>query len=301
VQRVKEREIVPGPFAEDEKCREFVANLKVMREMRVCSQADLAAECSYSTSVVSNIETFQRAPLVEHGLAFDKAFKLKDVFARSAREIQGGSFPEAFVDFPEHESTADDLYIYEHSVFPGLVQTARYARAVFRTLPNVTPDDVERKVSARMARQDVLFREEGHRPRLWVLLDEAALVRPVAAADVMHEQCTHVLELSHMPNVSLAVVPYAAGGHIGLSGACTIVERNGVPAIVNLDDLADGRVSDDAATLRRVALRFRSLQHEALPGVASRDMIARVAEELWNGTAPTGAPALTALPTAGSA
>jgi len=116
----------------------------------------------------------------------------------------------------------------------------------------------------------------------------------------MHEQCMHALELSRMPNVSLAVVPYAAGGHIGLSGACTIVEMDGQARIVNLDDLADGRVSEDPVIVRRVALRFRSLQHEALSRGDSRDMIARVAEELWNGTATTGARALSAVPTADS-
>ena len=109
------------------------------------------------------------------------------------------------------------------------------------------------------------------------------------------------LELSLLPNVSLAVVPYAAGGHIGLAGACTIVEIDGHARIVNLDDLADGRVSDDPVIVRRVALRFRSLQHEALSSGDSRVMIARVAEETWNGTATTGARALSALPTAGSA
>ncbi|MGH3408050.1 MAG: DUF5753 domain-containing protein [Streptosporangiaceae bacterium] len=290
---------MPGPYADNEKCQEFVENLKAMRDMRGWSQDRLAAE-SHCT-VVAMIESFARSPLEEHGAAFDGALGLKDMFAAKARTIQGESFPEAFESFPTHEATADDLYIYEHSLIPGLIQTVRYARAMFGTLPNVTGDEVERRVSARMARQDVLFGENRKHPRLWALVDEAALRRPVAAADVMHEQCMHALELSRMPNVSLAVVPYAAGGHIGLSGACTIVEMDGQARIVNLDDLADGRVSEDPVIVRRVALRFRSLQHEALSGGDSRDMIARVAEELWNGTASTGARALSAVPTAGSA
>jgi hypothetical protein len=290
---------MPGPYADNEKCKDFVANLKVMREMRGWSQDRLAGE-SHCT-VVAMIESFARSPLEEHGTAFDAAFGLKDMFAAKARAIQGAAFPEAFESFPTHEATADDLYIYEHSLIPGLIQTERYARAMFGTLPNVTSDEVERLVAARMARQDVLFREDRRHPRLWALVDEGALRRPVASAEVMGEQCLHALELSRMPNVSLAVVPYAAGGHIGLSGACTIVEVGGQARIVNLDDLADGRVSEDPAIVRRVALRFRSLQHEALSRGDSRDMIARVAEELWNATAPNGARAHTAVPTAGSA
>jgi transcriptional regulator with XRE-family HTH domain len=291
---------VSGPLADDVKCQEFVANLKKMRELCGWTQEKLAAQCHFSSGVVSNIEAFQRAPLVEHGAAFDNAFQLAGFFLAAARAIQSQSFPEAFVSFPEHEATGDDLYIWEHSLIPGLVQTEQYTRAIFGTLPDITPDEVDRKVSGRMSRQDALFREDGKRPRLWALVDESALRRPVASPEVMYEQCMHLLEVSRMPHVSLAVVPYSAGGHIGLVGACTIVERDGYPRIVNLEDLADGRVSDDPVIVRRVALRFRSLQHEAMANGASRDTISRTAET-WKATAQTGASRLTAVPTADNA
>ena len=104
-----------------------------------------------------------------------------------------------------------------------------------------------------------------------------------------------------MPNVSVTVVPYSAGGHTGLLGAFTIAHQQGQTSIVNVEDIVDGRVAEDPALVAEVSLRFRSLQAEAMPTTASRDMIARIAEELWNGTAPTGARALTAVTTAGSA
>jgi transcriptional regulator with XRE-family HTH domain len=290
-----------GKFADDGLCRDFVENLVSMREARGWSQAKLAAEALVSKGIIGMTEAFQRQPQVEHGAAYDGAFRLKNVFEVKARAIQARSYPVAFESFPAEEARADDLYIYEHSVFPGLIQTEPYMRAVFGTLPNITVDDVDRNVSARLERQRVLYREAGRRPRLWALVDEAALRRPVAGADVMYDQCMHALEMSLMPNVSLAVVPYSAGGHIGLSGACTIVEVDGHPRIVNLDDLADGRVSEDPVIVKRVALRFRALQHEALPSGTSREMIARIAEELWKQAGPDGARALTALPTVGSA
>jgi transcriptional regulator with XRE-family HTH domain len=290
-----------GPFAGNEKCRDFVENLVQMREWRGWTQADLAKACVFSAGVIANIESFQRAPLVEHGHAIDKAFKLNDVFEAKARAVQGESFPEAFVSFPEHEGKADELYVYEHSLAPGLLQTPRYALAVLSTLPDKSPEDVERELAGRLARQEVLTREGPKRVQLFALIDEAALYRPAAEPEVMHEQLLRLVEVSLMPNVALAVVPYSAGGHIGLNGACTIAERTGFPSIVNVDDLADGRVSEDPVLVKRVMLRFRALQAEALPRRASRDMIARMAEEIWNGKAPTGARALTAVPTEGSA
>lgn len=293
--------IVPGPWADDEQCRDFAENLERMLDGFKWSRADLAGRCNYSVSVVQNILGFQRKPTTLNGEAFDRAFKLTDMFTAKARVIQGKPYAEAFQDFPAHEATAHDLYFYENSVFPGLIQTERYMLSVFEAVPNVTADEIDRLVAGRVARQEAVYRDDPKPPRLWALVDEAALRRPVAAPGVMYEQCMHALEVSRLPHVSLAVVPYAARWHVGLLGACHIVEQDGTPRIVNVEDIADGRVSEDPAIVRRVALRFRALQHEALPGGDSRDMIARMAEELWNVTAPAGARALTAAATAGSA
>lgn len=289
-----------GPFADDERCQDFVRNLVRMRTMCGWSQPQLADRCHFSKGVISNIESYQRAPRIEHGQGIDDAFGVTNVFESKARAIQNQSYPEAFASFPEQEATADDLYIYEHSFVPGLIQTEAYVRATFATLLNITAEEVEQKVAGRIARQEVLFREDGNRPRLWALVDEAALDRPAGSPEVMYEQCMRILEVSKLPYVSLAVVPYSAGGHIGLTGACTIVERAGIPRAVNLEDFVDGRVSEDPEIVRRAALRFRSLQQEALPSGASRELILRKAEN-WKQQTLNGARALTVLPTEGSA
>jgi hypothetical protein len=59
----------------------------------------------------------------------------------------------------------------------------------------------------------------------------------------------------------------------------------GSTGIVNLEDIADGRVTDDTATVSQVTLRFNSLRSEALPKGPSGELIVRVAEEKWKGTA----------------
>jgi hypothetical protein len=286
-----------GPFADDEKCQEFAANLKSMLDAFKWQRADLAVACNFSASVISNILTFQRPPTVQQGEAFDGAFRLKDVFAKAAREIRGESFTPVFRKFSDYEREADTLLIYEHSFVPGLVQTERYAHAVIETWPNITKDETERLVAARLGRQEILARDTP--PKTFMLVDEGSLRRPAAEPDVMYEQCMHLLEVSRMPAMSLSVVPYTTGGHMGLLGAFWIAERQGHPSIVYLEDAADGRVcEDDPVILNRLELRFRSLQQEALSTRASRDVIARIAEEVWNPTAPPGARALTVVPTA---
>lgn len=157
-----------------------------------------------------------------------------------------------------NEANAQSPHLPRRLIAPGEVQTERYMRAVFGTLPDLTADEIDRRVTGRLTRQEVVHRADPRPPHGWALVDEAALRRPAGDVDVMYRQCMHALEISRLPHVSLAVIPCAVGAHIGLSGACDIVERDGVPRVVNLDDLADGRVSEDPALIRQVALRFRS-------------------------------------------
>ena len=118
-------------------------------------------------------------------------------------------------------------------------------------------------------------------PLLWVLLDEGVLHRPVGTATVMHAQLLRLAELCDAPYVSLQVIPFSAGGHIGLLGAFVIAEMGDLPGIVYLETAADGQTVEDAATVSQVALRFDSLRSEALPRSASKDLIMKVAEDKW--------------------
>ena len=141
-------------------------------------------------------------------------------------------------------------------------------------------------MAARLARQDVLTREDPPPPLLWALIDEGVLYRPVAAAEVMRDQLRYLVEVSRRPNITIQVVPYSAGGHTGLLGAFTIADLDGNPGTVNVEDITDGRVFEDPGMVSRVTLRYKSLQSEALPKGVSGELIARVAEERWTGSAP---------------
>jgi hypothetical protein len=283
-----------GKHADNEKCQQFVANLKRMRDAFGWSQERLAAE-SHCTAVAM-IESFARSPLPEHGEAFDAAFGLTDVFAKAAREIQGEAYPPAFRSFAEEERKATDLCIFEHSLVPGIFQTERYAHAILSTHPNTTEATVRERVAGRMARQEILTREDPPPPYVWALLDEVTLRRRVGDASVMHEQLMRLAELADFPTVRIQVVEGLAG-HVGLSGAFWIAERQGHSSVVYIDDIAGGRPCEDLATEALTRLTFRSMQAEALPARASQALIVRMAEELWTGSAPTGVRALSAAPT----
>lgn len=264
----------------------FTDELKAAREQRGWSQADLADRIPYSLSAISMVEALHRAPTRPLALHLDNAFGTPGTFARLERRLRDLPFPASFRPFAAYETEATALYTFEHSLIPGLLQTPGYARAVLATRPNTAEDEVDSLVEARLARQAVLTREDPPPPLLWALIDEGALYRPVAPAEVMYEQLVYLVAISRRPNITIQVVPYSAGGHTGLLGAFSIADLPTAASIVNVEDILDGHVYEDPAKVSEVTLRYKSLQSEALPKGASGELIARVAEERWKATAP---------------
>jgi transcriptional regulator with XRE-family HTH domain len=273
----------------------FVDEMRAMRESRGWSQAELALQASYSESLIAMVETYQRAPTQGLAHALDRAFGTPGfteegpagpgspgTFGRLWHKLRTVSLPESFRPFAEREAEAVALRTFEHSLVPGLLQTADYARAVIATRPGMTEAEVEADVADRIQRQWILTRTDPPPPLLWVLIDEGVLHRPVAPAGVMEEQLSHLLALSRLPNVTIQVVPYAAGGHSGLLGSFIICDMRGSEFIAFVDDVLGGRVVEDTESVSEVQLRFAGLRSDALPKGSSRDLIAEVARKRWN-------------------
>jgi transcriptional regulator with XRE-family HTH domain len=257
----------------------FAAEMRAHRAHAGLSRDDLAARLHFSPSLVAMVEAGHRAPSRDFALRLDEAFSLPGTFARLYERLRDVPFPQAFRPFTGYEATATALRWYEHSLIPGLLQTEPYARAVLSTRPNTSQDEIDELVVARMERQDTLDRDGP--PLLYALLDEGALHRPVAGPDVMRGQMEHLLEMSLRPNVTIQVVPYAAGGHSGLLGAFIIAEMGDSPGIVFLEDACDGRVAEDSAMVAQTMRNFDALRSEALTHGMSRDLIEKVAKERW--------------------
>lgn len=264
----------------------FADEMKAAREQRGWSQADLAEKIPYSLSTISMVEALHRAPARDLARHLDKGFGTPGTFARLEARLRDLPFPASFRPFAAYEAEATALYVFEHSLVPGLLQTPGYARAVLATRPNTAEDEVDNLVDARLARQVILTRDDPPAPLLWALIDEGVLYRPVAPAEVMHGQLACLAEMSRRPNITVQVVPYSAGGHTGLLGAFTIADMSSSAGIVNVEDITYGRVFEDSATVSRVTLNYKSLQSEALPKGASRELITRVAEDRWKEPAP---------------
>jgi len=136
------------------------------------------------------------------------------------------------------EAAASLIRTFELQFVHGLFQTRDYARAVTLLGNRAAPEgDIDRRVSLRMARQDLLTGAQP--PRVWSVMDEAALRRPIGGRDVMRGQLAHLLEVATMPEVTLQVVPFRRGGHAAAGGSFTVLRfgEPDLPDVVYIEQL----------------------------------------------------------------
>ncbi|MET7513450.1 helix-turn-helix transcriptional regulator [Streptomyces sp. NPDC005480] len=129
--------------------------------------------------------------------------------------------PGWFSMYVSLEGAASLIRSYEPHFVPGLLQTEDYARGVLRSgaVGRALAEDpgvVERHVALRMQRQELITRENA--PRLWMVMDETALRRPVGGPDVMRGQIDRLLEVMELANVTLQIAEFASGPHPGTYG-----------------------------------------------------------------------------------
>ncbi len=161
---------------------------------------------------------------------------------------------------------------------PGLLQTEEYVRAVVQLGRGLIPaDEVDRRVSLRISRQEVLNRP-ANPVRLWAVVDEAALRRPIGGVKAMRDQLESLIEATHMPNVTLQVMPFEAGGHAATGGAYSILRfpEQDLPDIVYIEHLTSALYLDKLEDLDQYTATMEALCVAAPPPSRTRDRIATI-------------------------
>jgi hypothetical protein len=113
------------------------------------------------------------------------------------------------------------------------------------------------------------------------VIDEAVLRRDVGGNKVMHGQLLHLAHASDRPNITVEVIPYGTGAHSGLLGAFVIADFADAPSIVYLETSNGGTIVEKPSAVEEEALIFDSLRSDALPRRQSRNLIMKVAEDVW--------------------
>ena len=182
--------------------------------------------------------------------------------------------PTWFEPYVGLEEAASSIRCYEMQCIPDLLQTADYARAIAMLgHPARSADEIERRVSLRVARQAVITRASP--AHLWMVLDEAALRRPVGGPEIMGSQLRHLVDMARRPNVSLQVVPLTAAVHAAAGGAFTVLRFSepDLPDVVYLEQLTSALYLDKRDTVDHYMAVLERLCVEARPADGSLKMI----------------------------
>jgi hypothetical protein len=170
--------------------------------------------------------------------------------------------PAWFEEYISLEEAAARIRGYEVQFVPGLLQTEEYARAV-TLLAYSNPKEISRRVSLRMARQ---ARLSGADPvSLGMVLDEAALMRPIGGSSVMRAQLKHLIEMSQRPNVTIQILPFKVGGHAAAGGPFSVLHfaESDLSDIVYLEQLATAQYHEKADIVGKYLAVMERLRVEA--------------------------------------
>jgi transcriptional regulator with XRE-family HTH domain len=271
--------------------RKLGTELRRQRDLAGLTSGEAARLVGWHQSKVSRIETGRSSVRPEDVATLLDAYGVGDpelrelLDALAGEGAQGGWWqeyrevlPSTYRDFITLETDARRARTLETTVVPGLLQTPAYARELTRSvLPQLAPRQAEALVDVRIARQAVLRADPPL--ELWAVLDEAVLRRGVGGPEVMAAQLRHLVELGSLPHVRLQVLPFSAGGHIGVTGPFVIFSfpRIADLDVVVLDHLTSSLYLDRKEDLRAYSAAFDRLHSHALPHEDSLVYISSIA------------------------
>ncbi|MDX2579773.1 helix-turn-helix transcriptional regulator [Streptomyces scabiei] len=271
-----------------DRMRALGARLRVLRAEAGLTGAVLAQRAGVGQPTVSKVETGRMVPSADVLDRLTRALDLDEPTVRGVRELLDAVMAAPDADPPADEVTpsagitVDDevrsarlVRSFQCVVLPALLQTAEYARQVFVSAPNSTPDAVGRAVGARIERQSVLY--EPGRESVFVLTEAVLRTWPGSPA-LMLAQLDRLLAVESLSTVRLGVIPWRWPVPVLPRHGFTLCDQRAV--VVETFD--SERVSADSAELAAYAETFVRFEEAAIFGDEVRDLLLRVMADFRN-------------------
>ncbi|MGK5447231.1 helix-turn-helix domain-containing protein [Streptomyces radiopugnans] len=252
--------------------------LRDLRERAGKSFEEAARVLSVTTSTVRRMEKaevglrplYVKALLESYGIGAEEVDAFLALVEKANRPGWWHRFrsvlPDWFSLYVSLESEADLIRSYEPHCVPGLLQTEDYARALLRTgFPRADEEELDRRVALRMGRQQLLAKPDA--PRLWAVLDEQVLRRPVGGAGVMRAQIDRLVEVCARSEISLQIMPFSAGPHPGMFGPFQLFRFSypELPDIVYTESLTGAVYIDERPEVTTYLEALDRMVTQALP------------------------------------
>jgi transcriptional regulator with XRE-family HTH domain len=265
--------------------RELGKRLRELRNQHGLTVEDVAAKLLCSATKVSRLETGARRPSLRDVRDLCAQYEVDEStsaelmsLARGAREqVWWTQYEDLNLDpLIGLEQDAAAITCYSMYYMPALLQTTDYARAIIRAIaPKMDEDILQQRVEARMRRQQLLERKD--KPRYRVLMDEAALRRPVGDPTVMAGQLDKVVEAAHHEKATVQIIPFDAGAYPAADGYFVLLEFDdlNLSPVVYLEGLTGNQYLERKAEIARYRESVESMRDSAL---SPRDSLSFIIE-----------------------
>ncbi|MFE2811303.1 helix-turn-helix domain-containing protein [Streptomyces nigra] len=252
--------------------------LKLRREAVGMRAGEFGRAVGYGEDLVYKIESGKRIPRQEYLDRADEVLGAGGLIAAAWEDVKRVRYPKRVRELGQLEARAVEIALYECHIIPGLLQTPDHARAVIGAAqPPYSPDDAERMVAARLARQSVFQRSPA--PAMSFVLEEGVVRRPIGGTMAWRQQLERLLEVGRLHHVVLQVMPMDCDTHSGLDGRIELLKFPDGTAVGRSDGAFSGRPTHEPKHLRILELRYGTIRAQALSPRESLALIERMLGE----------------------
>ncbi|WP_424213783.1 helix-turn-helix domain-containing protein [Streptomyces sp. BI20] len=218
-----------------------------------------------------------------YGVDDPKLSEALQVLAKSAGKqgwwsVYGDVAQEGYRDLISLDGDADEMQFYSPTLVPGLLQTPRYARQIITGIGvRRSPEQIQRLVELRMARQSVLTRP-GNPLKLHAVMEETALRYAVSdSSSAMPEQMARLIEMSEWPSITIQVFPLGAAPHPGMSGMFSVISfPDPWPPLVNAENVSGNIFIEDPGKVEVFKTAFARMAERALSPEQTRELMTHI-------------------------
>ena len=190
--------------------------------------------------------------------------------------------PPALLALIDYESAASAVSQFETIFVPGILQTEEYASAVLQVFydEKSVPDKVAALVDLRTRRRELVNSENA--PNFSFVLDESVIHRVTGSPAITSRQFVYLVEVAEQPNVTIRVVPFAAGLHPGMRGPFEVIQFEDTPDenMVFIEGPRDDIINDDPKETQSYLEAFEHITRISLAPADSLDRIRAAAAKM---------------------
>ncbi|MFF3815409.1 Scr1 family TA system antitoxin-like transcriptional regulator [Streptomyces bluensis] len=255
----------------------FGAEQRRHRESASLSLVQLAGIVNSSKSTLARVETAELMPPPDLPDRLDAAFGTDKHFHGLYELAKREAHPDQYRRFMDFEAQAEVVENFVAQAMPGLLQTKEYARALLSVQEDLTLEQVEERVNARLSRQGRLTSAQP--PLRWAIIEESVLRRRIGSKECWYNQLARLLEQVDTPDSKVQVLPFSAGPHSLMGGALTLLTLPNGSTMAYEEGIDLGHLYEDRDSAKKWRRKYEVLRANALPPAASAELIRQAMED----------------------